>query len=144
MYNKILLALDHTETDEALLEYIPPLARLAKSELLLLHVADGWAARNFDQLQLAASEEMRDDWEYLERTAVRLREFGLTVKTRLALGNPPSQIVAVAKEEACDLIAMVSHGHKLIGDLIHGSTIDAVRHQSPVPVLAIPGMKSGK
>ena len=138
MYRKILLALEHTDYDQTLLEYIPPLAALAKSELLLLHVADGWVARNFKQLQLAPSEEMHDDWNYLERTAEALRKFELHVSTRLELGNPPSQIVKVAEQEECDLIAMVSHGHRLIGDIIHGSTIGAVRHDSKVPVLAIP------
>jgi manganese transport protein len=144
MYQKILLALEHTETDAALLEHIPTLAGLTRSELLLLHVADGWAARNFDQLQLAASEEMRDDWEYLERTAEELRKQNFVVNIRLALGNPPRQILAVAREEGCDLIAMVSHGHKLLSDIIRGSTIDTVRHESPVPILAIPALKSGK
>ena len=143
MYRKILLALDHTETDEALWEHIPPLATAFKSELLLLHVADGWVARNFQWLQLAPSEEMRDDWEYLEQTAARLREFGMPVTTKLALGNPPNQIVEVAEQEKCDLIAMVSHGHRLFGDIFHGSTIDRVRHEARMPVLAIPAMKPG-
>ncbi len=139
MYRRILLALDHTETDDVLFAHIPPLARLLGSELVLVHVADGWVARNFDQLQLAPSEEMRDDWEYLEKLAASLREeTGLTVTTRLAVGNPPTQIVITAEKEQCDLIAMVSHGHKLIGDILHGSTIDPVRHNSRVPVLALP------
>ena len=144
MYRKILLALDTTDSDQTLLEHIPPLASLLQSELLLLHVADGWVARNFNQLQLAASKEMQDDWDYLERTAVRLRELGLPVKTFLALGNPPSQIIAVAEQEKCDLIVLASHGHRLIGDILHGSTIDAVRHGSRVPVLAIPVKKTEK
>lgn len=138
MYRKILLALDNSDSDQAFLEHIPALAALAGSEILLLHVADGWVARNFNQLQLAASQEMVDDWDYLERMAELLRAHGLQVKTTLALGNPPSQIIKTAANEACDLIAMVSHGHRLIGDILHGSTIDAVRHGARVAVLAIP------
>lgn len=138
MYRKILLALDNTDSDQAFLEHIPALATMAGSELLLLHVADGWVARNFNQLQLAASQEMVDDWDYLERMAELLRAHGLQVKTTLALGNPPSQIIKTAANEECDLIAMVSHGHRLIGDILHGSTIDAVRHGARVAVLAIP------
>ena len=142
MYRKLLLAMENSDFDRTLLEQVPPLANLLKSELLLLHVADGWVARNFNQLQLAASKEMQDDWDYLERTATRLREHGLEVSTLLALGNPPSQIIRVADQENCDLIVMVSHGHRLIGDILHGSTIDAVRHGARVPVLAIPAMKA--
>jgi manganese transport protein len=105
-------------------------------------VADGWVARNFEQLNLAESEEMREDWTYLEQTAARLRqESGLKIETRLALGNPPTQILQVAGQEHCDLIALASHGHRLVADIIHGSTIDEVRHKAHVPILVVPPRK---
>jgi manganese transport protein len=139
MYRKILVTLDTTASDRELLPHIVQLATLAQSELLLLHVADGWAARNFDQLSLAESEEMKEDMRYLEETATRLRsESGLRIETRLALGNPPAQILQVATEAQCDLIALASHGHRLVGDIIHGSTIDAVRHKARIPILVVP------
>ncbi|EDY21890.1 UspA domain protein [Chthoniobacter flavus Ellin428] len=142
MYRKILVALDNTVADRELLPHIVQFAALAKSELLLLHVADGWVARNFEQLNLAESEEMREDWTYLEETAARLRgESGLKIETRLALGNPPTQILQVAEQEHCDLIALASHGHRLVGDIIHGSTIDEVRHKAHVPILVVPPRK---
>jgi nucleotide-binding universal stress UspA family protein len=138
MYQKILIALDNTASDASLLPHICRLACLAQSELLLLHVADGWVARNFDQLQLAESEEMRDDWRYLEETAERVKkETGLKVTKCLALGNPPEQILKIAEKEKCDLIAMGSHGHKSLGDLWHGSTIDRVRHNTHIPILTV-------
>ncbi len=143
MYQKILVALDTTVSDSELLAHIVPLATLLKSELLLLHVADGWVARNYDQLNLADSEEMKEDWKYLEETADRVtKETQLTVSTRLALGSPPSQILKVADIEDVDLIALASHGHRLIGDIIHGSTIDAVRHGAKVPIWVIPAKKN--
>src|SRR4051794_34160291 len=118
MYRKILVALDTTASDQELLPEITRLATLLKSELLLLHVADGWAARNFDQLNLAESEEMREDWKYLEDTAAKTRgESSLTVTPQLALGSPPEQILRVAEAERVDLIAMASHGHRLVGDI---------------------------
>ncbi len=142
MYRKILVALDTTASDQELLPAITQLAVLMKSELLLLHVADGWVARNFDQLNLAESEEMKEDWRYLEETATRVRaETGLEVSTRLAMGSPPDQILKVADDEKCDLIALASHGHRLIGDIIHGSTIEAVRHHARVPIFAVPPKK---
>ena len=142
MYRKILVALDNTAADQELLPHIVQFAALAKSELLFLHVADGWVARNFEQLNLAESEEMREDWTYLEETAARLRgESGLKIETRLALGNPPTQILQVAQEQACDLIAFASHGHRLVGDIIHGSTIEDVRHKARVPILVVPPKK---
>jgi len=139
MYRKILVALDTSASDQVLLPAITQLASLMHSELLLVHVADGWAARNFDQLKLAESEEMRQDLAYLESTAAKLRaSSGLTVRFRLVLGEPPDQLLKVAAEENIDLIALASHGHRLLGDIIHGSTIDAVRHKATVPLFVVP------
>lgn len=137
MYKKILVALENGAADERLLPHICQLAKQVGAELLLLHVADGWAARNFEQLKLAESDEMKADSEYLEATADRLRASGLRVDTLLALGNPPNEIVKIAASSGCDLIALTSHGHKLIGDLIHGSTIDKVRHNTTIPLLVV-------
>lgn len=137
MYKKILIALENGPADTRLLPHISQLARQVGAELLLLHVADGWAARNFEQLKLAESDEMKADSEYLEITAARLRDTGLRVDTLLALGNPPNEIVKIATAEHCDLIALTSHGHKFIGDMLHGSTIDRVRHNTTIPLLVI-------
>jgi nucleotide-binding universal stress UspA family protein len=137
MYKKILVALENGRADETLLPHVSQLARLLGSELLLTHVADGWAARNYEQLGLAESEEMIADRQYLEGEARRLREAGLTAGVHLARGNPPDEILKTAEQQHCDLIAMTTHGHRLLGDLIHGSTITAVRHKSRIPMLLV-------
>ena len=141
MYKKILVALENSRSDQTLLPHVRQLARLLGSHLLLVHVADGWAARSFDQLKLAASEEMRADQKYLDDTAAALRSEGLEVSVHLALGDPPREIVKVAAAEHCDLIAMTTHGHRLIGDLLFGSTIHEVRHATTVPVLLVRAVK---
>ena len=137
MYRKILVALENSKADQSLVPHITELARKCQSHLLLVHVADGWVARNFDRLKLAESEEMKIDRAYLEATAESLRAKGLSVTFRLALGDPPREILKVAEDEACDLIAMTSHGHRLIGDLFFGSTIHEVRHKSSIPILLV-------
>jgi nucleotide-binding universal stress UspA family protein len=138
MYKRILVALDHTPADEALLPHVTELARLTRAEILLVHVADGWAARNQERFNLAESEEMREDRAYLERTAATLRaENNLPVTTRLAQGDPPREILKLANDEGCDLIAMTTHGHRLIGDILFGSTIEYVRHRSKTPLLIV-------
>jgi nucleotide-binding universal stress UspA family protein len=138
MYRKILVALENGRADETLLPHISQLARHFGSELLLVHVADGWVARNYDRLRLAESEEMRHDREYLDATAAKLRADGVaTVMVKLARGNPPTEIVNTARDEQCDLIAMTTHGHRLVGDILFGSTIDEVRHKSMVPLLIV-------
>ncbi len=137
MYQHILIPLENSATDQVILGHITPLARLTRARLLLLHVADGWVARNFNQLKLAESEEMKNDREYLEKVAVKLRGDGFSVQTMLALGDPPQEILKVAESEQCDLIAMAGHGHRLFGDLLHGSTITEVRHKTSIPILVV-------
>lgn len=141
MYRKILVALENGPADEVILPQVTILAKKLGSELLLLHVADGWVARNFHQLKLAESEEMKKDREYLEGIAVKLRAEGFTVTSELAMGNPPTEIVKVAETEECKLIAMTSHGHRFFGDLFHGSTINEVRHHTHIPLFIVRGKK---
>jgi len=137
VYRKILVALENSRVDKSLLPHVAELARRMQSHLLLVHVADGWVARNYDKLKLAESEEMKADRAYLEQTAAHLRAEGLSVSAHLALGDPPTEILKTADAENCDLIAMTSHGHRLIGDIIYGSTINEVRHRSAIPVLLV-------
>ena len=137
MYRKILVALENSRADKSLLPHVTELAKRLGSRLFLVHVADGWVARNFEQLKLTESQEMKDDRGYLDATAAKLRAEGLEVSAFLALGDPPSEILKTAKREQCDLIAMTTHGHRLIGDLIFGSTINEVRHRASVPVLLV-------
>jgi manganese transport protein len=137
MYQKILVALENGPADESLLPHIAQLAKLHQSRLLLVHVADGFAARNYERLGLAESEEMKEDRAYLEQAAERLRGEGLPAETILALGDPATGILKTAQEQACDLIAMTTHGHGLIGDIVYGSTINEVRHKAPMPVLLV-------
>lgn len=137
MYRKILVALDNTPTDAAIISHVLELAQLCHAEVLLVHVADGFAARQFHQLNLAESEEMREDRAYLERVAMTFHEVGLPVRTHLAMGEPSKELLKTIIEENCDLIAMTTHGHKLLGDLVLGSTIEKVRHETAAAMLIV-------
>jgi len=137
MYQHILIPLENSATDQVILDHFKPFVRLTKAKLLLLHVADGWVARNFNQLKLAESEEMKNDREYLETVAGQLRCDGFSVETMLALGDPPTEIIKAAEGEDCDLIAMAGHGHRLFSDIFHGSTITEVRHKTSIPILVV-------
>lgn len=137
MYKKILVALENSRADKAMLPHIAELARHFNAELLLLHVADGWVARHYKEMGLAESEEMKADQAYLDQEAAALREAGLRAGTHLALGDPATEILRVARQQHCDLIAMTSHGHRFVGDLVFGSTIHEVRHKSTIPILLV-------
>jgi nucleotide-binding universal stress UspA family protein len=137
MYRRILVPLENSPTDAHIVDHVRALARFCKASIVLIHVADGWAARNIKQLDLRESEEMKADREYLERVTNALTKEGVTAEAVLATGDPGREISAAAEREECDLIAMATHGHKLIGDVIHGSVANEVRHRSMIPVLLV-------
>lgn len=143
MYRQILVAIEHSAADATIVGHVEELARLAGSRLLLVHVADGWAARHFDELHLRESEEMRDDRAYLATIEADLRAKGFEVESLLAMGDPATEICRLARERDIDLIAMATHGHRGVSDLIHGQTVDAVRHRVAVPVLLLRARRPG-
>src|SRR6266511_2147545 len=137
MYKRILVPLEHSPADETILRHVTGLAKLSGAEVILLHVADGWAARNMEQLNLKESEEMKEDRAYLEQVSRELRAAGLEVDAVLAAGDPAKEIAAAAEREQVDLIALATHGHSLLSDVVHGTTATALRHVSRIPILMV-------
>ena len=137
MYRRILVALEHSPADRAILDHVRQLAAEVGAELHLVHVADGWAARNFDRLQLRESEEMKDDRDYLTRVAADLSARGLKVSTELAMGDPANELIRLSEERGADLLAMSTHGHRFLNDLVRGTTVNRVRHLVRIPVLLV-------
>jgi nucleotide-binding universal stress UspA family protein len=137
MYQRILVAVENSAADSTILTHITMLAKLTGAELMLVHVADGFAARHFDDLKLRESEEMKTDREYLERLKRELTTQGFKVETRLARGDPATELIKAATTQNADLIAMSTHGHRFISDLLHGTTADRVRHLVKIPVLLL-------
>jgi nucleotide-binding universal stress UspA family protein len=137
MYRRILVAVENSPADRSILTHVSELARLTGAELLLVHVADGWAARNFDQLKLRESEEMQSDRRYLDELRNDLERRGFKVETRLAMGDPATELIKATEEQGIDLIAMSTHGHRFVKDILLGATADRVRHLVKVPVLLL-------
>ncbi|MGA9354584.1 MAG: universal stress protein [Terriglobales bacterium] len=135
MYNKILVTLDGTPSDRAIIEHIKQLAQLAHSRLVLLHVADGWAARTYGRD--AVSPEITEDTAYLEKIRAEFESAGIPAQAELAFGEPASQIIEWVKQKGCDLVAMSTHGHRLLADIFLGATADRVRHNISAPVLLL-------
>jgi len=139
MYQKILIALDATGADNTILDHVSALAHSFDSTLVILHVADGWAARLFGAD--AVSREIDEDKVYLERIRARLAAEGLKVEAELAYGEPADEIVKWITRRGCDLVAMSTHGHRFISDMLYGSTAEMVRHRVDVPVLLLKARK---
>jgi nucleotide-binding universal stress UspA family protein len=139
MYEKILVTLDATASDRAIIEHIKQLAKLCGSRVVLLHVADGWAARKFGAE--AVSAEVREDNAYLRKVHEEFEGAGIPVLAELAYGEPKKEIVKWVEENGCSLIAMSTHGHKFLGDLFLGTTASHVQHRVDVPVLLLRACK---
>ena len=137
MYRRILVAVENSPADRTILTHIRRLASLTHAEILLVHVADGWAARHFNQLQLRESEEMKIDRAYLQRLADELSADSLKVEAELAMGDPATELIRLAEERNVDLIAMSTHGHRFLNDLLRGTTVSKVRHFVKIPVLLL-------
>jgi nucleotide-binding universal stress UspA family protein len=135
MYNKILVTLDATPTDRAIIEHIKELATAMHSRVALLHVADGWAARTYGAD--AVSPEVTEDKAYLEKVRSEFQSAGIHADAELAYGEPADEIIKWVEKKGCDLVAMSTHGHRFIADLFLGSTSRAVRHSISVPVLLL-------
>lgn len=143
MYTRILVPLEHSPYDDAILAHVRRLAHHCGASVVLIHVADGYAARNAATLHLRESEEMRVDRDYLERTCDALEGAGVSAECVLAGGDPAREITAAAEREGCDLIAMSTHGHRFVKDMLYGSVANEVRHQTRVPVLLVRGEPKG-
>ena len=138
MYKKILIPLDNSPTDEAILVHIRPLVKLTGAEVILVHVADGFAARLQGQLNLADSEEIKKDQVYLDQMRDSLAQDGIAARAILVQGKEPGEgILTIAEQVGCDLIAMATHGHGFVQDVILGSVADHLRHKTNIPMLMI-------
>jgi nucleotide-binding universal stress UspA family protein len=143
MYKTILIPLENSPADDTILAHVQSLARVLGARLVLVHVADGYVARNQQQLNLEDSEEIQKDRAYLERRRSELVKAGFTATTHLALGDPTTEILALAEKEKCDLIAMATHGHRFIADAILGSVASQIRHRTDIPVLMVRARHAG-
>jgi nucleotide-binding universal stress UspA family protein len=135
MYNKILVTLDATPTDRAIVEHVKALAKILQSRVVLLHVADGWAARTYGAE--AVSPEIDEDTAYLRKLQAEFESAGIPAEAELAFGEPGEQIVKWVRDKGCDLVAMSTHGHHFVADLFLGSASRRVRHSVRVPVLLL-------
>ncbi|HUJ10176.1 MAG TPA: universal stress protein [Verrucomicrobiae bacterium] len=135
MYKTILVTLDGTPTDRAIIEHVKELAKFMNSRVVLLHVADGWAARTYGRD--AVSPEVTEDKAYLAKVRSEFQSAGIAADAELAYGEPADEIIKWVEEKGCDLVAMSTHGHRFVADLFLGSTSRRVRHSVDVPVLLL-------
>jgi nucleotide-binding universal stress UspA family protein len=135
MYKTILVTVDGTSTDRAIIDHVKQLARLSQGRVILLHVADGWAARTYGRD--AVSREIAEDTDYLKKVRAEFEAAGIAADAELAYGDPAKEIIRWVKQKGCDLVAMSTHGHRFFADLFLGTTASRVQHNVSVPVLLL-------
>jgi nucleotide-binding universal stress UspA family protein len=135
MYKTILVTVDGTSTDRAIIDHVKQLAKLSQGRVIFLHVADGWAARTYGRD--AVSREISDDTEYLKKVRAEFEASGISADAELAYGDPAKEIIRWVKQKGCDLVAMSTHGHRFFADLFLGTTANRVQHNVSVPVLLL-------
>jgi len=135
MYKTILVTVDGTLTDRAIIDHVKQLAKLSQGRVVLLHVADGWAARTYGRD--AVSREIAEDTAYLKEVRSEFEASGISADAELAYGDPAKEIIRWVKQKGCDLVAMSTHGHRFLADLFLGTTASRVQHNVSVPVLLL-------
>ena len=135
MYKTILVTLDGTPTDRAIIGHVKDLAKIAHSRVVLLHVADGWAARTYGPD--AVSAEITEDTSYLKQIRAEFQQAGIAAEAELAYGDPATEIVKWVQRKGCDLVAMSTHGHRFLADMFLGTTASRVQHSISVLVLLL-------
>ena len=135
LYKTILVTLEGTPTDRAIIDHIKLLAPVMKSRVVLLHVATGVAAK-YHRTD-AAGKEVEESKVFLGRVRDEFTAAGIPAEAQLAYGEPAKEIVNWIQQSGCDLVAMSTHGHQLIADLVLGTTAFRVQHSLSVPVLLL-------
>jgi manganese transport protein len=131
----IAAALGRDDADAAIVSRALSLAKGEGALLTLVHVVDSALAQVYSGDSY--DEHARDDERYLQEIAEEVRSSGVMVEIALAYGHPPRELVAFAASHHVDMLVMGSHGHRLLGDLLWGETVDPVRHDVDVPVLVV-------
>jgi len=135
LYKTILVTLEGTPTDRAIIEHIKVLAPALQSRVVLLHVATGVPAK-YHRTD-AAGKEVEESKAFLDRVLGEFIAAGIPAEAQLAYGEPAKEIVNWVLQNGCDLVAMSTHGHQLIADLVLGTTANRVQHNISVPVLLL-------
>jgi manganese transport protein len=135
-YRRIGVAVEWQPSDNLVLAQAAHLARVHAAEVVAVHVVEGFGA-DFHGPQ-ADDLESRKDRGRMSELVERLRHEGLQAEGALGYGQPPEELVRIAREQRLDLLVLGTHGHRLVADLVLGRTVSPVLHRLTIPVLVVP------
>ena len=132
MYKTILLVVEGTSSDQAMVEYIKPLARLLQSRVILFH-GENWQThgRGKETFYPGATDAV----EYLKKMRKEFQAAGVSVEMVLAYGEPVIEIEKQVQHRACDLVVMNTQERKSVLEIFFGAIFEHVQNAISVPVL---------
>lgn len=135
---RIAAAVDFSPADTAVLSHAVALARASGrgAQVLLFHVVESGGVRILGGEM--DDREVRSDTERLELYRTELAEQGVEAVYELGFGEPAVQLARLAETHGAELMVVGSHGHAGMADLVHGTTVDHLRHLLKIPVLVVP------
>ncbi len=156
MLNRILLAIDHSETRDLIVEQAIALAEGVGGQMLLLHVLSPDEEGNpgmpsypnlsySPSLDEAVLDAYRKRWETFQQKNVeqlqayvsRAQEHGIKAEHVQRPGSPGKVICDMASSWNADLILMGSHGRSGLSELLLGSVSNYVTHHAPCSVMLV-------
>jgi manganese transport protein len=135
-YRRIGVAVEFAGADNVVLSQAAALARAQDAELILVHVVEGPSADVYGPA--ADDQESRIDRTHMAVLLEHLQQNGLAAQGILGYGNPPEELVRIAREKQLDLLVLGTHGHRFFADLALGQTVSPVLHRLTIPVLVVP------
>jgi manganese transport protein len=141
-YRRIGVAVEFAGADGVVLSQAAALARANGAPLVLVHVVEGPGAAYYGAA--TDDQESRTDRARMAELVEHLRREGLTAEGVLGYGDPPEELVRLAKAQGMDLLVLGTHGHRFLADLALGQTVSPVLHQLAIPVLVVPSGTRGE
>jgi manganese transport protein len=137
IYKKIAIALEGKgERDEQVIKGALPFLKTSSAKIYLIHCVETVTGRFIGDL--VADERAKEMSTYIDNFAEKLNKDDFVTQTVICGGEPEDEIARICRQEEIELLIVGSHGHKLVSDIIYGSTANEVRHRVRIPVLAIP------
>jgi manganese transport protein len=139
-YRRIGVAVEFAGADNAVLAQAATVARSHDAPLLLIHVVEGPGADYYGPA--TDDQESRVDRLRMAELVKHLRSDGLEAEGVLGYGDPPDELVRLARERQLDFLVLGTHGHRFFADLALGQTVAPVLHRLQIPILVVPTTKS--
>jgi nucleotide-binding universal stress UspA family protein len=130
VYREILVAIDCSEVDDAIIRHVSALALPLGATVHLLHVVH---SHTLDQERYLREQAQN----ILEGYRSKLQAEGIKASVVIRSGEPEREILREIEENAYDLLAMATHGHNLPGRILFGSVSRSLRPKITIPLLLI-------